>query len=100
MVLDANGNAIVGGDFSGSVAASADGSTTPGGTPSGIGFQVFDSTGHFVSMQTWAAGGSDPERFGAVAVDPQGNVLLAGTTVSSGHFGTGLTSVFLAKLGR
>jgi hypothetical protein len=99
-VVDAEGNLIVGGDFSGSVATSADGSTTQVGTPSGIGFQAFDSTGHFVSMQTWAAGGSDPERFGAMAVDPQGNVVLAGTTVSTGSFGTGMTSLFLTKLGR
>jgi hypothetical protein len=100
MVVDANGNPIVGGDFSGSVETSADGSTGTVATPSGIGFQAFDSTGHFGSVHTWSADGSDQEHFGALAVDPQGNVLLAGTTQRTGQFTTGTTSVFLVKLAR
>jgi hypothetical protein len=100
MVVDDSGNAIVAGDFSGSEETSADGSTIEVATPTGMGFQVFDSTGHFVSMKTWAVGGPDPEQFGALALDPQGNVLLAGTTQRQGHFATGPTSVFLVKLAR
>ena len=100
MVVDDGGDAIVAGDFSGSEETSADGSTIEVATPTGMGFQVFDSTGHFVSMKTWAVGGPDPEQFGAVALDPQGNVLLAGTTQRQGHYATGTTSVFLVKLAR
>jgi hypothetical protein len=99
MVVDANGNPIVAGDFMGSVETAADGSTTTATTPSGIGVQAFDSTGHFVSLHTWVVGGSDKEHFHALAVDPQGNVLLAGTTESTGST-TGTTSVFLVKLAR
>jgi hypothetical protein len=99
MVVDVNGNPIVAGDFMGSVETSADGSTTTAPTPSGIGVQAFDSTGHFVSLHTWIVGGSDKEHFHALAVDAQGNVLLAGTTESTGST-TGTTSVFLVKLAR
>ncbi len=99
MIVGVNGNPMVAGDFMGSAETAADGSTTTATTPSGIGVQMFDSTGHFVSLHTWVVGGSDKEHFHALAVDPQGNVLLAGTTESTG-FTTGTTSVFLVKLAR
>jgi hypothetical protein len=95
LVVDENGNAVVAGDFNGSV---ADGGalwdpTTP--TPSGTGFQAFDSTGHLLSTVTWSGSGPN-SHFGAVALDPQGNVLLAGTIGP----GQATTSIFLAKLAR
>jgi hypothetical protein len=105
MVVDANGDAIVGGEFTGSIVTSADGSTTTAPSPSGAGFQAFDSTGHLRSVKTWNEAAVEPppvlpteapapEYFGAVAVDPQGDVLLAGTVVASGPG----PSVFLVKL--
>jgi hypothetical protein len=94
LVLDANGDTIVGGEFFGTHVTSADGSTDTSPTPSGIGFQAFDATGHFRSVKTWSGAAPGGDQFGAVAVDPRGNVLLAGTEGP----GQETTSVFLAKL--
>jgi hypothetical protein len=105
MVIDANGDAVVGGDFTGSIVTSADGSTTTAPSPSGVGFQAFDPTGHLRSVKTWNEAAAEPppvlpeppapEHFGAIAVDPQGNVLLAGTVVGTDQE---TMSVFLVKL--
>jgi hypothetical protein len=94
MVIDANGNAIVGGEFFGTNVTLADGSTTTDPAPSGIGFQAFDATGHLRHLQTWNGAAPGGNGYGAIAVDPQGNVLLAGTEGP----GQEATTLFLAKL--
>jgi hypothetical protein len=75
VVVDTAGNTIVGGDFFGTPTTLANGSHTLTGAPAGAGFQRFDSSGVLRSFTTW--GGAD-ERFGAVGVAPNGNVLLLG----------------------
>jgi hypothetical protein len=84
MVIDARGNAIVGVSFPSSMVTAADGAVTT--TPSAIGFQSFDATGHLRSTRTWdpqvispPSVQEAPVHFGAIGVDPSGNVLLAAT---------------------
>jgi hypothetical protein len=94
LLIDSNGAPIVAGEFFGTTVTSVDGSTGTDPTPSGMGFQAFDSTGHFRSVKTWNGAPADASGFGDVAVDSQGNVLLLGTTGS----GQERSGVFFAKL--
>jgi hypothetical protein len=94
LAIDPSGAPIVGGEFFSATPAPVDGSTSTDPPQSGMGFQVFDSTGHFRSLKTWTGAPADVSGFGDVAVDPQGNVLLLGTT----GMGQDRSAVFLAKL--
>ncbi|MGH7435362.1 MAG: hypothetical protein ACRENE_06785, partial [Polyangiaceae bacterium] len=95
LLLDPGGAPIVAGELFGTTVTAADGSTYTEPTPSGMGFQEFDSTGHFRTVKTWNGAPADGTGgFGDVAVDSQGHVLLLGT-LGSGQERSG---VFFAKL--
>jgi hypothetical protein len=93
MVIDANGNSIVGMNFDGTWEALEGGAFTTTGTPSGAGFEVFDATGTLRSLSTRGGPQSD---FGALGLDPGGNVVLAGYTVEGSS--SNATSLFLARM--
>jgi hypothetical protein len=92
VVLDTMGDTIVGGDFRGTPTTLANGSQTLTDAPAGAGFQRFDSSGALRSFTTW--GGAD-ERFGAVGVAPDGNVLLLGWDQPPAD--SAFSSVFFAR---
>jgi hypothetical protein len=75
MLLDAMGNAIVGGNFEGTETDHPDGSFTQTPTPEGAGFQRFDSAGVLRSVSVY--GGSNA-LLGSMGLAPNGNVVLLG----------------------
>jgi len=93
VLLDGNGNTFVGGNFEGTLTVYEDGSFSQTNTPSGAGFQRFDSSGILRSVTVWSGENSV---FGAIGAAPNGNVMVAGRTVQGGS-GSSPVTVFLVR---
>jgi hypothetical protein len=92
VLLDGNGNTLVGGNFEGTLTVYEDGSFSQTNTPSGAGFQRFDSRGILRSVTVW---GGENAVFGAIGAAPNGNVMIAGRTVQGGSGSSPVTLFFV-----
>jgi hypothetical protein len=93
LAVDGHGNAILAVTFDGTAEKAADGGETYSDSPRGAGYLAFDSTGTLSGAGVWSTGQAYP----AVAVDPSGNVVLAGWTDVDGGAGVSLSFVKLAR---
>lgn len=96
MLVDRQGEPVILGTFQGSTTFGSAPTLTavPGGVS--LNFQVFDSTGHLISVGAWGMVGN--EAASSFAVDASGNIVVAASTVVSADDNDG--SLSFAKLAR
>jgi hypothetical protein len=78
VIVDGRGAPVVLGTFTGSATIGSAPPLTSAGNADLV-YQVFDSTGHLVSVGSW--GTPDDERYSSLGVDSSGNIVIATTSV-------------------
>jgi hypothetical protein len=94
-VVDGKGYPVVLGSFQGTATSGSASPVTSVGNED-LAYQVFDSTGHLVSIGSWGTPGND--RYAGVGVDASGNIVM--TSASSPLMAEDTTSVSFVKLAR
>jgi hypothetical protein len=99
LVIDANGDPVLGGELLGTVVSGAAPPLTAVGGHQDVDYQAFDGQGHLRSQGTW--GGPDDDYLGGIGVDPAGDILIAGYTSPLASSSTTSTErFFFVKLAR